>query len=106
MIYLVDACLGILLDVAERPLSLQRVLGWCMAPLVWLIGVLWGEAVAAGGLMGLKTVANERVAFYRIDPHRSKEAFEQLVQDWDGILVSDSYGLYRNGSIARLAVPT
>jgi transposase len=43
----------------------------------------------------LWTMVNERVAFYRIDPHRSREAFEQLIQDWEGILVSDSYGLYR-----------
>jgi len=43
----------------------------------------------------LWAMVNERVAFYRIDPHRSKEAFENLVQDWDGILVSDGYGLYR-----------
>jgi len=43
----------------------------------------------------LWAMVNERVAFYRIDPHRSKEAFEQLVQDWEGILVSDGYGLYR-----------
>lgn len=44
----------------------------------------------------LWAMVNKRVAFYRIDPHRSKEAFEQLVQDWQGILISDSYGLYRN----------
>jgi transposase len=43
----------------------------------------------------LWAMVNERVAFYRIDPHRSKEAFENLVRDWNGILVSDSYGLYR-----------
>jgi transposase len=46
-------------------------------------------------LQWLWAMVNERVAFYRIDPHRSKEAFEQLIQDWEGILVSDSYGLYR-----------
>lgn len=43
----------------------------------------------------LWAMVNERVAFYRIDPHRSKDAFEQLVTDWEGILVSDGYGLYR-----------
>ena len=43
----------------------------------------------------LWAMVNERVALYRIDPHRSKEAFEQLVQEWEGILVSDGYGLYR-----------
>ena len=42
----------------------------------------------------LWAMVNDRVAFYRIDPHRSKQAFEQLVQDWEGILVSDSYNLY------------
>jgi transposase len=40
-------------------------------------------------------MVNERVAFYRIDPHRSKQAFEQLIQDWKGILISDSYGCYK-----------
>ena len=43
----------------------------------------------------LWAMVNERVAFYRIDPHRSKQAFEQLIQDWQGLLVSDGYGLYR-----------
>lgn len=43
----------------------------------------------------LWAMVNERVAFYRIDPHRSKVAFEALIQDWNGILVSDGYGLYQ-----------
>ena len=47
-------------------------------------------------LQWLWAMSNDRVAFYRIDPHLSKAAFEQLVQDWQGILVSDSYNLYRS----------
>ena len=43
----------------------------------------------------LWAMVNEQVAFYRIDPHRSKSAFESLIQDWNGILVSDGYGLYQ-----------
>ena len=43
----------------------------------------------------LWAMVNDRVAFYRIDRHRSKEAFNKLVDDWDGILISDGYGLYR-----------
>ena len=43
----------------------------------------------------LWAMVNDRVAFYRIDPHRSKAAFEKLVQDWNGILISDGYGLYQ-----------
>lgn len=47
-------------------------------------------------LQWLWAMVNERVAFYRIDAHRSKEAFHQLIKDWEGILISDSYGLYRS----------
>lgn len=43
----------------------------------------------------LWTMANDRVAFYRIDNRRSKEAFNTLIQDWEGILISDGYGLYQ-----------
>jgi len=42
----------------------------------------------------LWAMVNERIAFYRIDPNRSKRAFEDLVQDWHGILISDGYRLY------------
>jgi hypothetical protein len=31
------------------------------------------------------------VAFYRIDPSRSQEAFFTLTRDWDGILVPEGY---------------
>jgi len=45
-------------------------------------------------LQWLWVMANSMVAFFMIHSHRSKEAFEQLVQDWVGILVSDGYGVY------------
>jgi transposase len=43
----------------------------------------------------LWAMVNDSVAFYRIVPNRSKQAFFRLIEDWAGILVSDSYGLYR-----------
>ncbi len=43
--------------------SLQRILGWLMAPLAWLAGVSWAEAPVAGALLGTKTVLNELVAY-------------------------------------------
>jgi transposase len=46
-------------------------------------------------LIWLWAMVSHSVAFYRIDPKRSKQAFLRLIDDWDGILVSDSYGLYR-----------
>ena len=50
-------------DVAGAPLTLERMLGWLFAPLVWLAGVPWDQAVSAGGLMGVKTAVNEVVAY-------------------------------------------
>lgn len=49
----------------------------------------------------LWAMVNEHIAFYRIDPNRSKRAFEDLVQDWHGILISDGYALYCSWANAR-----
>jgi transposase len=48
------------------------------------------------GLQWLWAMVNDRAAFYRIDPHRSKEAFQALIDDWKGILISDGYGVYQH----------
>jgi CNT family concentrative nucleoside transporter len=45
------------------PITLQRLLGIAMAPLVWLAGIPWSEAPTAGALMGTKTVLNEFIAY-------------------------------------------
>jgi CNT family concentrative nucleoside transporter len=34
-----------------------------MAPVCWLLGLPWNEAVTAGTLMGTKTVLNELIAY-------------------------------------------
>jgi len=36
------------------------------------------------------------VAYFKIQQHRSKEAFLDLVEDWKGILISDGYRLYQS----------
>jgi transposase len=69
-------------------------IGW-IAPNFWCNYIDETSWFRQNDLHWLWTMVNERVAFYRIDPHRSRQAFEQLVQDWDGILVSDGCGLYR-----------
>jgi transposase len=48
-----------------------------------------------GTLQWLWVMTSPQVAFYRIDPSRSKAAFAALIDDWDGILVSDGYGVYQ-----------
>jgi CNT family concentrative nucleoside transporter len=63
LVALVNAMLGALPAVAGAPLSLERLLGVAFAPLAWACGVPWGEAMAAGRLLGTKTVLNELLAY-------------------------------------------
>ncbi len=63
LVALANATLGALPAVAGAPLTLERMLGWAFAPLAWLIGVPWSEALAAGALLGEKTVLNELIAY-------------------------------------------
>jgi len=63
LVSLVNLLLTLLPAVNDLPLSLQRILGWLMAPLAWMAGIPWAEAVTAGGLLGTKTVLNELVAY-------------------------------------------
>ena len=44
-------------------LSFQQIVGYIFAPVMFLIGVPWNEALQAGGLFGTKIVLNEFVAF-------------------------------------------
>jgi CNT family concentrative nucleoside transporter len=47
-------------------LSFQRIIGYFFAPVMFLIGVPWREAITAGGLFGTKLVLNEFVAFIEL----------------------------------------
>ncbi|WP_017664755.1 NupC/NupG family nucleoside CNT transporter [Porphyrobacter sp. AAP82] len=66
LVALVDGMLAALPAIEGAPLTLKRLLGWAAAPLMWLIGVPWDEAQAAGGLMGTKAVLNEYVAYLEL----------------------------------------
>ncbi len=66
LVYLANAMLSLLPDVFGAPLTLQRALGWVMAPVCWLMGIPWSQAVTAGGLMGIKTVLNELLAYLQL----------------------------------------
>jgi CNT family concentrative nucleoside transporter len=63
LVTLANLGLGLLPDIIGKPLTLQRAMGTVMAPFCWLMGVPWGEAAAAGTLMGTKSVFNELIAY-------------------------------------------
>jgi CNT family concentrative nucleoside transporter len=62
LVHLANAMLSLLPDVGG-PVTLERTLGIVMAPVCWLMGIPWAEAVTAGALMGVKTVLNEFIAY-------------------------------------------
>ncbi len=66
LVSLTDQILALLPLVGDEPLSLKRIFGWVFAPLMWAIGVPWGEAQAAGGVMGTKAILNEYVAYLEL----------------------------------------
>ncbi len=47
-------------------LSLQQILGTILAPLAWVMGIPWDDAMAIGSLLGVKTVLNEFVAYLEL----------------------------------------
>jgi CNT family concentrative nucleoside transporter len=66
LVHLANQILALLPAVGGAPLALERMLGWLMAPVVWLTGIPWAEAQAAGALMGVKTVLNEFIAYIEL----------------------------------------
>jgi CNT family concentrative nucleoside transporter len=50
-------------NVLGEPITLQSMLGYAMAPVAWLMGLPWSEAIAGGSLLGVKIVLNEFLAF-------------------------------------------
>lgn len=63
LVHLVNLTLGLLPQIGGQPVTLQRIMGLVMAPVVWLMGVPWQEAPVAGALMGTKTILNEFLAY-------------------------------------------
>jgi CNT family concentrative nucleoside transporter len=78
---LANAGLALLPAWHGAPVTLQRLLGLVFAPVMWVIGLPWPQALLAGQLMGTKTVLNELVAYLNLAqlPPGSLSARSQLM---------------------------
>lgn len=47
-------------------LTIETLLGWVLAPIAFLIGIPWEDAVNVGSLLGTKVVLNEFVAYLQL----------------------------------------
>ena len=63
LVYIANAFLSLLGGYFGINLSIEMILGYLFAPITWLMGIPWAEAVIAGELLGLKTTLNEFVAY-------------------------------------------
>ena len=52
--------------VGGAGLTLERMAGWVLAPVAWLMGIAWAEAGFAGTLLGVKVVLNELIAYIQL----------------------------------------
>lgn len=69
LIALVNLLIGTVGGLFGAPaLSMQQILGYVFAPVMFLIGVPWEEAAAAGSFLGEKLILNEFVAFADFAP--------------------------------------
>ncbi len=66
LVHLVNSLLGLLPEIAGEALTLERILGGLLAPVAWLMGIPWEEAVPAGGLLGTKLILNEFLAYLQL----------------------------------------
>jgi CNT family concentrative nucleoside transporter len=49
--------------VGHPEFTMQSILGWVLRPLAWVMGVPWQDTQYVAGLIGVKTILNEFVAF-------------------------------------------
>ncbi len=70
LIALLNLILGSLGGLVGFPdLTFQLILGYIFAPLMFVIGVPWEEAIRAGSFLGQKLILNEFVAFQAFAPN-------------------------------------
>jgi CNT family concentrative nucleoside transporter len=84
LVSLVNMMLGLLPGVADAPLTLQRMLGWLLAPVAWLMGIPWEQAISGGSLLGTKVILNELFAYLDLAalPIGQLDARSQLIMTY------------------------
>lgn len=81
-------------------LSLQFMLGYLLAPLMWLMGIPWHDAAMVGSLLGEKIVLNEFVSYI----HLAQYMEESLIQSRKSIIMTTYMlcGFANFGSVGML----
>lgn len=97
VIAMLNGMLGWIGSLAGVELSFELILGYLFAPVAWLLGVPWNEAITAGSLIGNKIVVNEFVAFIQL-----MEVKEQLSEHSQAIVTFALCGFANISTMAML----
>ena len=63
LVYFANSFLGLIGNQFGLEISIEGILAYVFAPIAWLMGIPWNEALIAGELLGIKTTLNEFVAY-------------------------------------------
>lgn len=97
VIAMLNGMLGWFGDLIGMPLSFELILGYLFAPIAWLLGIPWHEAITAGSLIGNKIVVNEFVAFIQL-----MEVKDQLSEHSQAIVTFALCGFANISTMAML----
>lgn len=97
VIALLDGLLGHVGSWFGFELSFGLIMGYLFAPVAWLLGIPWNEAIVAGSLIGNKVVVNEFVAFIQL-----MEVKDQLSEHSQAIVTFALCGFANISTMAML----
>ena len=63
LVFIANSILGFVSSQFGFNLSIEIILGYLFAPIAWLMGIPWDEAIIAGELLGIMTTLNVFVAY-------------------------------------------
>ena len=101
LIHLADGILA----AAHTDMDFETLLGYPLAPVAWMLGVPWSDALQVGSLMATKLVLNEFVAFTMLGPlkgHLAARSFTVATFALCGFANFSSIGI-QIGGIGSLA---
>jgi CNT family concentrative nucleoside transporter len=93
---LVAFCNSILIYIpSESPMTLERILGLCMSPLAWCMGISQTEILASGGILGTKIIMNELAAMVAMTHQTQLSEFS---------CIELTYGICAFGNISSISI--
>ncbi len=97
LVALTNQILGAISEPFGFKLTIEQILGYAFAPLAWLTGIPWQEALSAGSILGIKTILNEFLAYIQL-----AKTSPELISDRSRLILS--YALCGFANLGSLGI--